>query len=86
MALVSDGWQQPILEQVLEVPDSGLAHRVACVLAGLRVTPDGDAVAEEVKDVTRLLPEGAREPFRIAVTHLTHLRWPQAAPKHAENR
>ena len=77
MALVSDGWQQQILEQVLEVPDSGLAHRVACVLAGLRVTPDGEAAAEEVQDVTRLLPQDAREAFRTAVAHLTHLRWPK---------
>jgi hypothetical protein len=77
VALVSDGWQQPILELVLEVADAGLAHRVACALAGLRVTPDGPAVLEEVQDVTRLLPESAREEFRIAVAHLTHLRWPK---------
>lgn len=77
VALVSDGWQQPVLDLVLEVADAGLAHRVACVLAGLRVTPDGPAVLEEVQDVARLLPEPAREEFRVAVAHLTHLRRPK---------
>ena len=81
MALVKHGDRLPVLVPVVLLPDAGLAHRVACLLNGLRVSAVGPAIQEEVGDVERLLPDDQRSAFRAAVGQVTHRIWP--APPHS---
>jgi hypothetical protein len=74
MALVKNGDRLPVLVPVVLVPDDGLAHRVACLLNGLRAA--GTAIQDEVGDVERLLPDDQRSAYRAAVGQLTHRMWP----------
>lgn len=75
-ALVVMGDRQPALTKILDIGDASLAHRVACVFNGLRVTSSAPALDEEVADVERLLPEEDRAAYRAATQQLIHRMWP----------
>ena len=77
-ALVSQGGQMPVLVKTLEVEDERMSHRIACACNALTAASPGPALTEEVADIARQLPEGARSAFEQTAQRLIHRVWPSA--------